>query len=289
MDTIVNGKAPKSQASDIDSSSEANSDKEKLVNRIMAILYSRDKIDLLIIEYIILSNTIGRGIDVKDVMSYLRMSNPSLSVRLRRLREKEAGGIEIPLLRGIKNTYSFIYYFTELIPLDKGLLLVQDIMAKKGISYERYCLEKGIVAEQDSAKNAEENSSNQNYSEEDAGTGEDSESENKDHFSSEVPPEVNFDELSSMVTMREVLEMIDEASENISQNISQNIIETVTETFVQILDEKVDEINTRVTELEQKFSQINIPKVNRESKEELVQRVRLLVRQKLSFKNPDKS
>ncbi|MEH2175712.1 hypothetical protein [Nostoc sp.] len=285
MDTIVNGKAPKSQASDIDSSFEANSGQEKLVNRIMAILYSRDKIDLLIIEYIILANLVGRGIDVKDVMSYLKMSNPSLSVRLRRLREKEASGIEIPLLRGVKNAYSFIYYFTELIPLDKGLLLIQDIMSKKGISYERYCLEKGIVAEQDSAKNAEENSSKQNSSEEDASTDEDSESENKDHLSSEVLPEVNFDELSSMVTMREVLEMIDEAS----QNISKNIIETLTETFVQILDEKVDEINTRVTELEQKFSQINIPKVNKESREELVQRVRLLVRQKLSYKNPDKS
>ncbi|MEH1812729.1 MAG: hypothetical protein V7K26_29720 [Nostoc sp.] len=289
MNTIVNGKATKSQPVDVAYSSESKSDIDKLVNTIWAILYNRDKIDLLLLEYILLTNIQGsRGVDVKEVMSYMRMSNPSLSVRLRRLREPEIGGIDLPLLKASKDGYSFFYYFTDLIDWEIGILLVRDVMAKKAINYEQYCFDKGIVAEQD---NAEEDITDNDYyeeddcCEEDAGISEDSESENKDHFSSEALPEVNFDELSSIVTMREVLEMIDEASENISQNI----IETVTETFVQILDEKVDEINTRVTELEQKFSQINIPKFNKESKEELVQRVRLLVRQKLSSKNPDKS
>jgi hypothetical protein len=301
MNTIINGNAVKSQPMTV----QIDRKTDPLIQKIRSIIYHRDDIDLFILELILLINIEqDRGADINDIMDYLVMSNAAISVRCRKLRDPEYGGIELPLLKTEKVGSAFIYYFTDQIDLNIGLALVQDIMHIKRISYQKYCDEKGIVVEQDNLNDVEDSSEydeddsecdeddhdDEVYSEEDDEEytehqnnllDEDLESKNEGNSSTKTESELDSDELSSIVTISEVLQIIDE----LSQSLSQKIIETVTESFVQVLDEKAEEINNRITELEKKFSQINIPKINKESREELMQRVRLLVKQKLSSKD----
>lgn len=267
MHTILNGKAIKSQPLDVNYSSESGADISEHVNTIKAILYSRDKVDLLLLEYILKANIEeNRDVSVEDTMSYMKMSNPPLSVRLRRLRVPEAGKIEIALLKAVKNGNPFFYRFTDLIPLELALSLVQDNMKRKGISYEIYCADKGIIAEQDSGNNEE-------VSDEELDTDTENLESEENQADGEMPLEIDFEELSSKVTMGQVLAMLDENNNR--------VVNTISETFAQILDEKLNEINTRIKEIEQKLNQPTFSKINQESLEELTQRARLLVRQKL--------
>ena len=96
----------------------------------------------------------------------------------------------------------------------------------------------------------------------------------------EPPLHVTPDELSRLVTVGEVLEMFEEATDT--------LIETISENLVELFNEKVVELNARIAELEQRY----LPHTSR-SKEEptegLVLRSRLLMRQKILDKLPSQN
>lgn len=81
------------------------------------------------------------------------------------------------------------------------------------------------------------------------------------------------EELAKLVTVGEVLAMVDEATKTLK--------ETLIERFAKILTEKEDKLNARIAELEQRY----LPQTSRshqEPTEEILRRSRLLMRQKLS-------
>ena len=286
---IVNGNYTESQAPEVLSSSQLVLSDQQILDIMSPFLYSLNQKDLLILEYILKN----RDVRVEDLMPYMDVSNPSISVRLKKMRESNIEGTEYALLTTKRDGNAFIYSFTNKIEHKQALAILQSIMSKRGVSYAKYAKKKGIFDAQNSnfdefqeeleaiqidktedcccQENEQFQCSTEEVDEEIESCSEDWIDENQ------AVGEIDFDELSTrLVTMGEVLEMLDEASNTLIENITEGITE--------IFNEKITELNNRIVELEKKLSSSQTDKNTQESTEELLNRARLLVRQKIFAK-----
>jgi hypothetical protein len=325
MEYIINDKYTESQPPEVlSSSSQLNLSDRELVDIIYPVLYSRDKKDWLILEYILRANIKEkRSVRVEDLMTYMGMSNPSISTRLKRMRELIIPLIEVPFIKTTKSGNALFYYFTNSINHEKALMIVQSIIVKRGITYDRYAHDKGILVEQangveeieivdeedpedeedqeledEEDQELEDEEDQELEDEEDQELEEVEDKEIEDYYCQEdedsteeideemaeiteywtdgnqALEEIKFDELSARtVTMGEVLEMIDEASNT--------LIETITEKLTEVFNEKITQLNNRIAELEKKIPSSQASMNNEESNEELLARARMLIRQKI--------
>ncbi len=136
MQSNYNGQSTRNQPSYSESSSSTLNTSRPDPATAMAVLFSLDQADLIVLEYIgkQLLDT-GRGVTVEDVMPVLGLSNAATSIRLRRLSESEFKDIEIELLRRVREgeNGANLHYLNG-VTLD----VIQSVMAKRGFSYEKY-------------------------------------------------------------------------------------------------------------------------------------------------------
>lgn len=96
-----------------------------------------DECNLVVLEYIARSNLDGHGVTVVDVRSFLNLSNPATSCRLRRMSDVEYGQIDPPPLERIKSAAANgadLYFLAKWVSLAD----IQKIMTDLGYSYDRY-------------------------------------------------------------------------------------------------------------------------------------------------------
>ncbi|BAZ48750.1 hypothetical protein NIES4103_13590 [Nostoc sp. NIES-4103] len=284
MQSSINGKHQESQLPEVlPSLSQFNLSAQELTDAIYPVLYNRDKKDCFILEYILIANiSEKRPVRVEDLMEYMGLSNPSISIRLKKMRELIIPGLDIPFITTTKSGNALLYYFTNLIDREKALSIVQAIMKKRNVSYEEYAIEKGILDEEledleiENEELDELDEENEEDKDEIVDELDELDEENEDDWIDEnqALEKISFDELSTRtVTMGEVLEMIDEASNT--------LIETITEGVTEVFNEKITQLNNRIAELEKKISSSQASINKEESTEELLARARMLVRQKI--------
>ncbi|MDB9538298.1 hypothetical protein [Anabaenopsis arnoldii] len=293
MENIINDNSTKSQPIEVTSSSpQINWNEEQLSNIIANILSARDKKDILIIEYILKANiNEHRSVRVEELMEHLGLSNPAVSVRLKKMRETKIGGLDFPLFKTMKNGNALCYFFTQVIDWNKSAKIIDVIMSKRGITYEKYAEEKSLSVyeqyEDDEYTLVDEN--NEQYEDDEYTLVDENKTdnsakteimgENLHHQSknTEYSEEIDFDKLySKTVTIGEVLEMLDETSNT--------LIENITEGLTEIFNEKIKLLNDRIVELEKKLSSFDSSVSNEESNEEILAKARMLVRQKIFAK-----
>ncbi|GAA6619761.1 hypothetical protein [Scytonema sp. NUACC26] len=269
MDIIVNGKSAKSQSFDLENNSEFVQSIDSKISVYRVMLRNLDEKNLLLLEYVgITKRDKNRDVDVEESAEYLGLSNAATSIRLRKMRDAEYGNLEIPFLEWTKSGNSFLHRLVH-----PGILeLVQEAMSNRGVSHEKYFKEKGIRSEQNKEDPQSEVCESKNVDE----VTEKIKSEDELKSDSEMPQEIDFEPLQA-VTIEELLVILNENN----KTVINRIVDIVTETFTQIVDEKFNELNSRITEIEKKLSQSSFLKTNQESREELLRRARLLVRQKL--------
>jgi len=106
---------------------------------VMAVLFSLNQTDLIILEYV---GKAGRGITVEELMPVLGLSNAATSIRLRKLSESGFKGIEIELVRRVREGEkgANLHYLNGVT-----LEVIQSVMTRRGFSYEKYWARKKKV------------------------------------------------------------------------------------------------------------------------------------------------
>ena len=243
-------------------------------------------------------------------MNILCMSNPSCSVRLKKLRESQIPQINDTILNVIKSGNAFLYSFTDSLPHNEAKLIIEETIIRRGIRRNsKEDQEKRLKRINDSNRLPQEStlkaSNNTIYSYENEELDEADKDKLDDDYLNEYidiqcnneneelennySENQNFKEdisdnselsneevLAQSITMGEALEMIDE--------VSNRVIDMVVGTFWEMLKEKYTELNTKIIQLEEKISSQS-SNSRQESKEEILARARNLVRQKILTRN----